>query len=139
MSPYITGSKPKEQRTLDFCVGAKMCSGKASSEDEARQICSLPKDPSEVKPKKTRGRCKVDIVALTGCIIETLDDTEITQAKLAAIISGCLGQKVETPSREKFIKKCFKENAVTGDIKEAQKLRSMCTAKWKEQESHEAG
>lgn len=55
MRPYMTGSKPKEQRKLDFCVGAKVCSGKAKTEEEARAICSIPKLPKwarELLPKE---------------------------------------------------------------------------------------
>jgi transcription elongation factor Elf1 len=48
MRPYITGSKSKEQRKLDFCIGAKVCSGKAKDREEAEKICLLPK----VKPVK---------------------------------------------------------------------------------------
>ena len=48
MRPYITGSKPKEQRRLDFCVGAKICSSKASTREQAEEICRQPK-PVKVK------------------------------------------------------------------------------------------
>jgi hypothetical protein len=40
MRPYITGSKPKEQRKSDFCIGAKVCSGKAQTREQATQLCS---------------------------------------------------------------------------------------------------
>lgn len=43
MRPYITGSKPKEQRRLDFCTGAKICSGKASTREQAEELCRQPK------------------------------------------------------------------------------------------------
>ena len=55
MKPYMSGSKSKEQRQRDFCVGAKVCSGKAKTEDEAIAICSTPKLPKWAKallPKK---------------------------------------------------------------------------------------
>lgn len=131
MIPYMRGGG--EDRKLRFCLGAKVCSGKAKDEEEAEKLCAeaaLKPKP----PKKTRGKCKIDIAALATCIITSLDGAEISQAKLAPIIASCTGQKVEKTGRENFIKKCFKENMVTGDIKEAQKLRSLCTAKWKEQE-----
>lgn len=51
MRTYITGTgKTKEQRRLDFCIGAKVCSGKAKSEEEARTICDVPKLPKWAKP-----------------------------------------------------------------------------------------
>jgi G3E family GTPase len=42
MRPYITGSKPKEERKRAFCIGAKRCSGKAATDEEAAQLCSNP-------------------------------------------------------------------------------------------------
>ena len=133
MKPYMTGGGP--DRKERFCLGAKICSGKASSEEEAVKLCAEaalnPKPPKERKP---RGKGKVDIAALASCIVGALDGSEITLANLAPIIASCTGQKAGPTTREKFIKKCFKENQITGDIKEAQKLRSLCTAKWKEQE-----
>ena len=139
MKPFISGQH--EDRKRDFCIGAKICSGKAPDEKEAERLCAeAALNPKP--PRKTRGKCKIDISALAACIVKSLaegtegtEGGEITAAKLAPIISGCTGQKVEASTREKFIKQCFKENAVTGDIKEAQKLRSMCTARWKEQEA----
>jgi len=131
MIPYMKGGG--EDRKLRFCIGAKICSGKSKNEEEAQKLC----DEAALQPKapkKARGQCKIDIASLAACIIASLDGMEISQAKLAPIIAGCTGQKVEISSREKFIKKCFKENMVTGDIKEAQKLRSLCTKMWKEQE-----
>jgi hypothetical protein len=51
MRPYLTGSKTKEERKRDFCVGAKICSSKVSTREEAEQICSLPKESR--MPKKS--------------------------------------------------------------------------------------
>jgi len=137
MATGLKGKKglSKEERQNLFCTQSRLCSGKAKDQKEAEYLCSLPKEPKVAKASSSSRKCTIDIPALASCIIASLDGTEISQATLMPIISGCTGQKVETPSREKFIKKCFRENAVTGDIKEAQKLRSMCTAKWKEKES----
>lgn len=54
MRPFITGSKPKDERRLSFCVGAKICSGKAHSEEEAAQLCAkgLPKWAKKALPKE---------------------------------------------------------------------------------------
>jgi hypothetical protein len=42
MRPYISGKgKPKEQRRSDFCIGAKICSGKAGTREEAVQLCNI--------------------------------------------------------------------------------------------------
>jgi len=145
ISQGMKGKKfSKEQRRQEFCILAKLCSSRSPNREEALRVCSnktinkveAQKPYTEQPPKlrKARGKCKIDIAVLAGCIIDTLDSSEISLARLIPIISGCSGQKVETLSREKFIKKCFRENSITGDIKEAQKLRSMCTAAWKEQE-----
>jgi len=132
MSPYMKGGG--EDRKLRFCIGAKVCSSKAKNEEEARQIC-LSAPAKEPKQRKARSKSKIDAPSLSACIIEKIDGSEITLANLTTIIADCTGQKVGKPlTREKFIKKCFKENAITGDIKESQKLRSLCTAKWKERE-----
>lgn len=54
MRPYIKGKdKTKEQRQQGFCVGAKICSGKAKDDKEAQYLCSLPKEP---KPEKKSAR-----------------------------------------------------------------------------------
>ena len=80
MRPYLTGSKPKEQRKLDFCVGAKVCSGHAATEEEAIQVCSLPKppkeskEPGEPKVRRTR-RVKTCIPCLSEGIKEVLRKT----------------------------------------------------------------
>jgi hypothetical protein len=39
MTPWIRG-KEGYARRLSFCIGAKLCSGKAKTEVEAKQICS---------------------------------------------------------------------------------------------------
>lgn len=56
IKPYITGTgKTKEERQQDFCIGAKICTGKASSRPEAEKICS-EQPAKEPKPRKSRGR-----------------------------------------------------------------------------------
>jgi hypothetical protein len=46
MSPYIRGKdKTKEERQRGFCVGAKVCSGKAKTEEEAAVLCNAPHLP----------------------------------------------------------------------------------------------
>lgn len=136
MSSFIRGTgKTKEQRQNDFCIGAKVCSKNVSREEAARLCAEAALNPKPPKPNRTRGKCRIDVATLSACVLKAIDGTEITLATLTASIASCTGQKVEKSTRERFIKKCFKENAVTGDIKEAQKLRSMCTAKWKEQEA----
>lgn len=77
MRPYITGSKPKEQRKLDFCVGAKICSGKSSSREEAVQLCSLPKEPKENKKSTQRTSkamsCEKQVIQISECMLNKID------------------------------------------------------------------
>jgi len=84
MRPYITGSKPKEQRKLDFCVGAKICSSKASSREEAVQLCSLPKEPKPQKiSKRTKpASCEKEASKLTQCMMRYFDDNNLYQKVL---------------------------------------------------------
>jgi len=39
MTPWIKGKEGLDRR-MSFCAGAKLCSGKAQTLDEAKQICS---------------------------------------------------------------------------------------------------
>ena len=46
VSDGLKGKKlGKEERQQEFCIVAKLCSGKAQSRDEAKAICSQPKEP----------------------------------------------------------------------------------------------
>lgn len=66
MIPYMKGSKPREERRFDMCVGAKLCSGKAQTEQEAINVCSLPKEPSPSPKLAARGvKVKVDGQVIT--------------------------------------------------------------------------
>jgi hypothetical protein len=55
MRPFITGKgKSKEERKKGFCIGAKLCSGKAESEEQAGELCakSVPKWAKQAVPKE---------------------------------------------------------------------------------------
>ena len=75
MRPYITGSKPKEERKRDFCIGAKICSGKAQTKEQADQLCSLPKEPKPIKTGRVgRGQsCEKDVAKLSQCVFDNID------------------------------------------------------------------
>lgn len=65
MRPFITGKdKTKEERQQGFCVGAKLCSGKAKTEEEARAICAAPRVPkwaaAKEEPEKLTCPQKID-------------------------------------------------------------------------------
>lgn len=65
MVPYMRGTGvSKEERRTKMCVGAKICSGKASNEKDALALCSVPKEPKE-QAKKAQGvnPCVRDVTA----------------------------------------------------------------------------
>jgi hypothetical protein len=145
MIPYMKGGG--EDRKLRFCVGAKLCSGKAASEEEARQICisAPPKEPKTRKSKKAAksGDCAAEMNAIAVCLIPYLDEPDF-KSRLGGLLQQCAcGGTTKPDTKEKFIKKCFKENSSTGTLQiplqEAAKLRSFCTNKWKEEQAGPAG
>ena len=98
MKPYISGKKAKEERKLDFCIGAKVCSGKAKSEEEARHIClTAPKAPPKTKAPK-RKDCSADMIELAGCVIKKLSG-DLTEAGLAEAMQLCACGKAKKTTR----------------------------------------
>jgi len=79
MIPFMKGSKPKEQRQFDMCVGAKICSGKAGNEEEAKSICSLPKEPKPVKIAQVkRGQsCEREAGKLAQCMMNYFETNNL--------------------------------------------------------------
>lgn len=72
MVPYMKGSKTKEQRQFDMCVGAKICSGKAGTKEEVIGICSLPKEPKPVKVGRVKKEqsCEKDVATVSQCMMD---------------------------------------------------------------------
>lgn len=65
------------ERKTEFCVLAKMCSGKAKTREEAMTICSQPRDP---KPRRHRERgekstksCDKEVLELAHCMAENIN------------------------------------------------------------------
>lgn len=53
MVPYMKGGGP--DRKERFCIGAKLCSGKASTKEEAARMCAeAAANPKPRKPRKSR-------------------------------------------------------------------------------------
>jgi len=67
----------KEERQLLFCETSKLCSGKASNEEEAKRLCALPKEPKEPKEPKVRRarRIKTCIPCLSEGVKKVLRET----------------------------------------------------------------
>jgi hypothetical protein len=82
MRPYMTGGGT--DRKTRFCVGAKLCSGKARNEEEAKELCSQPKPPKAVKVGKVkRGQsCEKNAQQVAECVVGrlTTDGTYKEQA-----------------------------------------------------------
>ena len=137
MKPHMTGGGP--DRKERFCVGAKLCSGKAKTKEEATRLCAEaaanPK-PAAVGGKKSR-KCKIVAPDMAACIIENLGESEVSLVNLTTAVSKCTGQKVAKPlsptTQKNFMKKCFKENPVR-DMREANKIRLLCMGQWKDKE-----
>ena len=89
MSPYIKGKGiSQEERRLNFCAGAKLCTGKAPNIEEAKKICQSqpPKEPKERSSRRSGGS-KVDLEALAACIEEHGTDD------IKAALVACMGKK----------------------------------------------
>lgn len=138
MTPYMKGlGKTKEQRQRDMCVGAKICSGKASTEAEAEQIC-INQPPKEPKPRRSRsGKCVIDPKMVT-CIASNLELAHLTvdnlPARLEAAVAHCtLGKSSTKPlTYRRFMTSCMKESETGGDFIHSQKEIKACQAKWNE-------
>ena len=105
MIPYMKGGG--EDRKLRFCIGAKLCSGKANDEKQAKQICLAepPKPPKEKSGGRSRGNCNENMIDLAACAIDKIDWDIITQATfekhLSAALQECSCGKVKRVKREK--------------------------------------
>ena len=73
MSPHMKGGGP--DRKIRFCIGAKLCSGKFSTEEEAKKACLIPKEPKPLKVKAKRGgaeSCEKSAVKVAECVVSRL-------------------------------------------------------------------
>lgn len=137
MKPYMSGAgKDPAERKLSFCAGAKVCSGKAKDAKEAVHICQTepPKPPKE--PKTGRRVGKIDPVTLASCILNTIEG-DFSSHNLSVAIANCTDKKAPpSPAATKrlFLRKCLKENAITGSMSEAAKNFKVCNQTWKNQE-----
>lgn len=65
----------KEERKLEFCIISKLCSSKVKDREEAKRICSLPKEPKPLKAsKRSKGKsCEKQVFELAHCMVEHID------------------------------------------------------------------
>lgn len=125
MIPYMKGGGP--DRKQRFCVGAKLCSGKARDEKDAEKQCL-----EAPAPVRTRGKRGIDPRAIATCVIENMD-AELTVDKLARLIADCAGKKLPTVNAEKrkWIKDCIVENTIKGNFQETVRLGAGCEKMWR--------
>ncbi|KKN59504.1 hypothetical protein LCGC14_0541180 [marine sediment metagenome] len=134
MIPFMKGGGP--DRKLRFCIGAKVCSGKAQTEAEAKQIC-VNQPAKEPKPRKSSGRGRgVDPVQLAGCISANMDLANLTRenlpTRLEAAITHCkAGKSSAKPlTYKRFMSSCIKETSEGGDFIHSQPDIKRCQTKW---------
>jgi len=83
MVPYMKGGG--DDRKLRFCIGAKLCSGKSKTEEEAKALCSLPKEPKPAKTRKSGGgakSCEKEVTELAQCMLDYFEENGIYQQVL---------------------------------------------------------
>ena len=90
MVPWMKGGG--EDRKERFCVGAKLCSKKAQTEDEAKRLCAEaaanPKPPKKPKAKKI---CTLrDLDAITTCVVESIDLSSLTPENMGKVFGDAL-------------------------------------------------
>ncbi len=93
MKPHMTGGGP--DRKLRFCTGAKLCSGKSKSEEEAKAICieaaKNPKPHNPGKSKRARVACTLkDLGNIAACITAKIDLSTLTQDNMQTVFSEAL-------------------------------------------------
>jgi len=91
----------REERKQEFCIVAKTCSGKAKGREEARVLCSQPKEP---KPPRREGSasCNREASRLARCVSERVDVSQVNdagslRAALDTAIKACQcpGQRIK--------------------------------------------
>lgn len=141
MAPHMKGTGlSKEERNQKMCVGAKLCSGTASNEEEATQIC-LSQPAKEPKPRKSRGgKASPDPAKLASCLATTIDPQRLTKDNLTAVleeaIKQCTSSKAAQPAKpvtyKRFMNKCIKESDAPQDFVKSQSQIRQCQARWNE-------
>jgi hypothetical protein len=76
----MKGKMPVEERRLKFCIGSKLCSGKAKTEAEARKLCSLPRPPKTAAPRRSKKpvSCEQENLKLTECMVDNIDMDQVS-------------------------------------------------------------
>ena len=92
MVKFMTGGGP--ERKTRFCIGAKVCSKKASNEQEAAKLCAeAAANPKPAKTSTRRGRSKFDPNGLAECVMGKMDGATLTRVNLSTALASCAGVK----------------------------------------------
>lgn len=88
----MSGAATAEERRMNMCVGAKLCTNKASTEAEARHICETqpPKPPKE--PRKTCN-CNEKPEQLATCLVGKLEGKTVTMEAVREAVAACIGRR----------------------------------------------
>ncbi len=109
MSPYMKGSKSKEQRKHDMCIGAKLCSGKASSEQEAEALCNMP-----VLPKWAKGKQDTEDIACPARMERVRGNLDTIVLKVHEGLAGEVKEAAVATMQDIYT--CHKDNPVIYEL-----------------------
>ncbi len=112
MIPYMKGGG--EDRKERFCLGAKLCSGKSKTEEEAKRLCAeAAANPKPPKQKRAKKICTLrDLEAITTCVVESIDLGSLTDENMGKVFGDALrkcsgvasdNQTVPTPQTTKLL------------------------------------
>lgn len=104
MKPYMTGGGP--ERKERFCIGAKICSGKAANEPEAAKLCAeAAANPKPPKTKRGRKVCTLkDLNAISICLTQNIDLSTLTPENMQKVFSKALQECSGVATAEKVTK-----------------------------------
>ncbi len=97
MKPWMTGTgKTKDERKTSFCIGAKLCSGKSKTEEDAAQVCSLPRLPKWAKTGSPKEKESLSCDEIASRIIGNLDTISLkVRAGEADEVKGVAAQVLQ--------------------------------------------
>jgi len=133
MVPHMKGGGP--DRKLRFCIGAKLCSMKSETEEEAEKLCiEAAANPKPAKATRRKGKAGFgDLNALAACAVQKIDLDSLTPENIAATLTAALQDcsGIKAPSYKRFMTACMKEIG-TGDFLTSQGDIKKCQSRWNE-------
>lgn len=111
MAPHMRGKgKTQEERHRAMCIGAKLCTGKASTQEQAIRLCVEAAAEPAGEPKKRRisrkllGRdCDEKAETLMTCLLPVMDPKDLEGSlRRGLAICGC-GRKPKKVKKDEGI------------------------------------